>query len=180
VAGGFYLHRELDLNGEDRSSAAFLVARGITGLPGTVFAKFGSETKTYELAGFGELTYHLTDKLTATGGIRYGKYGGTVDTYAGFNTAYFTYALFGISGPLALDRPMGVDRQVPVGRKGVVEGQPDLQAVARPDDLRHGLHRLSHAGLQRPRRQRQHRQSQRLGHPGGRGFGQPDQLRGRA
>jgi len=102
VAGGFYLHRELDLNGEDRTTSAFLSARGITGLPGTVFAKFGSDTKTYELAGFGELTYHLNDKLTATGGIRYGKYGGTVDTYAGFNSAYFTYALLGIGGPLAL------------------------------------------------------------------------------
>ncbi len=102
VAGGFYLHRELDLNGEDRTTAAFLSARGITGLPGTVFARFGSDTKTYELAGFGELSYHLSDQLTATGGVRYGKYGGTVDTYAGFNSAYFTYALLGISGPLAL------------------------------------------------------------------------------
>jgi outer membrane receptor protein involved in Fe transport len=102
VAGGFYLHRDTDLNGEDRSSQAFLTARGITGLPGTTFARFGADTKTYELAAFGELTYHLTDKLSATGGLRYGKYGGEVDTYPGFNTAYFTYALFGLSGPLAI------------------------------------------------------------------------------
>jgi outer membrane receptor protein involved in Fe transport len=102
VAGGFYLHRDTDLNGEDRSSAAYLTVHGLTGLPGTTFAKFGADTRTYELAGFGELTYHLTDELSATGGLRYGKYGGTVDTYAGFNTAYFTYALFGFSGPLAL------------------------------------------------------------------------------
>ncbi len=102
VAGGFYLHRDTDLNGEDRSSSAYLTAHGLTGLPGTTFAKFGGDTRTYELAGFGELTYHLTDKLSAVGGLRYGKYGGTVDTYAGFNTAYFTYALFGFSGPLAI------------------------------------------------------------------------------
>ena len=102
VAGGFYLRRDTDLDGEDRSSTAFLAARRLTGLPGTTFARFGSDTRTYELAGFGELTYHLTDELSATGGIRYGKYGGAVDTKAGFNTAYFTYALFGLSGPLAL------------------------------------------------------------------------------
>ena len=102
VAGGFYLHRDTDLVGEDRSSAAYLASHHITGLPGTTFAKFGSDTRTYELAGFGELTYHLTDKLQATGGVRYGKYGGEVDVYPGFNTAYFTYALFGISGPLAV------------------------------------------------------------------------------
>ena len=102
VAGGFYLRRDTDLDGEDRSSTAFLSARRLTGLPGTTFARFGSDTRTYELAGFGELTYHLTDELSATGGIRYGKYGGAVDTKAGFNTAYFTYALFGLSGPLAL------------------------------------------------------------------------------
>uniref|UniRef100_B0SWS4 TonB-dependent receptor n=1 Tax=Caulobacter sp. (strain K31) TaxID=366602 RepID=B0SWS4_CAUSK len=102
MAGGFYLHRDTDLNGEDRSSSAFLTTRRLTGLPGATFAKFGADTRTYELAGFGELTYHLTDKLSATGGLRYGKYGGTVDTYAGFNTAYFTYALLGFSGPLAL------------------------------------------------------------------------------
>ncbi|KQY29862.1 TonB-dependent receptor [Caulobacter sp. Root487D2Y] len=102
VAGGFYLHRDTDLNGEDRSSAVYLAAHHIAGLPGTTFAKFGSDTRTYELAAFGELTYHLTDKLSATGGLRYGKYGGEVDVYPGFNTAYFTYALFGISGPLTL------------------------------------------------------------------------------
>jgi outer membrane receptor protein involved in Fe transport len=102
VVGGFYLHRNLDLNGRNLSGASFLAARRITGLPGTTFAAFGSISRTYELAGFGELSYHLTDQLTATGGVRYGKYGGTVDTKPGFNTAYFTYALFNIAGPLAL------------------------------------------------------------------------------
>ncbi len=108
-------------------------------------AKFGSDTRTYELAGFGELTYHLTDKLSATGGLRYGKYGGEVDTDPGFNTAYFTYALFGISGPLAIVPSAAASAKYPSAKKGVVESQPDLQAVARPDDLRHGFDRLSHA-----------------------------------
>jgi iron complex outermembrane receptor protein len=117
VAGGFYLHRHLDLDGEDRSSASFLTARKITGLPGTVFAGFGSETRTYELAGFGELTYRLTDKLSATGGVRYGKYGGTVDTKPGFNTAYFTYALFNVAGPLALTPSAAASAKYPSAKK---------------------------------------------------------------
>ncbi|WP_116813680.1 TonB-dependent receptor [Steroidobacter cummioxidans] len=103
VAGAFYLDRDLDLVGKQQSSPEFLAARGITGLPAdATFNAFGSDTRTYELAGFGELAYHLTDKLTLTGGLRYGKYGGTLDTDAGFNTAYFTNALFGIPGALPL------------------------------------------------------------------------------
>lgn len=117
VAGGFYLHRELDLDGEDRTTPAFLAARGITGLPNAVFAKFGSETRTYELAGFGELTYHLSDRLSATGGLRYGKYGGTVDTHAGYNSAYFTYALVGLSGPLALVPNAAATTKYPSAKK---------------------------------------------------------------
>ncbi len=101
--GGFYLHRDLYLDGRDASNPAYLVAHGITGLPADgTFNTFPSDTREYELAGFGELTYHVSRKLALTGGLRYGRYGTTADTYAGFNTAYFTNALFGIPGPLAL------------------------------------------------------------------------------
>lgn len=103
VAGAFYLHRDQDLVGEQRSTPEFLAARGITGLPeDATFNSFGSDTRTYELAGFGELTYHLTDKLSLTGGMRYGKYGGKQHTDAGFNSLYFFYAANGISAPLAM------------------------------------------------------------------------------
>jgi len=103
VVGAFYLDRDLDLVGQQQSSPEFLAARGITGLPAdATFNSFGSDTRTYELAGFGELAYHLTDQLTLTGGLRYGKYGGTLDTDAGFNSIYFTYALRGIRAPLPL------------------------------------------------------------------------------
>ncbi|MEP7244672.1 MAG: TonB-dependent receptor [Gammaproteobacteria bacterium] len=103
VAGAFYLHRGTELSGLNQSTPAFLAARKITGLPAdATFGAFGSDTRTYELAGFGDVTYHLTDKFSVSGGLRYGKYGGTVDTAAGFNSAYFTYALFGLGGPLAL------------------------------------------------------------------------------
>ena len=87
----------------EQSSPAFLAARGITGLPDDAsFTSFPSDTRTYELAGFGDLTYHLTHELSVTGGLRYGRYGATVDTNAGFNSQYFIYALYGLSGPLAL------------------------------------------------------------------------------
>lgn len=103
VVGGFYLHRDSDLTGKQTSSPEFLAARGITGLPAdATFYSFGSETRTYELAGFGELSWHITRKLSLTGGLRYGKYGGTLDTDAGYNSAYFTRALLGIPGPLPL------------------------------------------------------------------------------
>jgi outer membrane receptor protein involved in Fe transport len=103
VLGGFYLHRDSDLDGLDQSSPTFLATRGISGLPADgTFSAFGNDTRTYELAGFGDLTYHFTDKLSVSGGLRYGKYGGVQDVKAGFNTAYFTRALFGIPGPLAL------------------------------------------------------------------------------
>jgi len=103
VAGSFYLHRDVNINGVYESSPDFLAARGMTGLgPDSIFQSFPSDTRTYELAGFADLTYHLTGKLSVTGGIRYGRYGGTVDTFTGTNTAYFTRALFGIPGPLAI------------------------------------------------------------------------------
>src|SRR3546814_1795762 len=46
-------------------------------------------------------SYHLTDKLSVTGGLRYGKYDTTVDVHAGFNSLYFAYVLGGFSGELA-------------------------------------------------------------------------------
>jgi outer membrane receptor protein involved in Fe transport len=103
VVGSFYLHRDTNINGVYESSPGFLAARGMSGLgPDSIFQSFPSDTRTYELAGFGDLTYHLTEKFSVTGGVRYGRYGGTVDTFAGTNTAYFTNALFFIPGPLAV------------------------------------------------------------------------------
>jgi len=103
VVGQFYLHRDIPLSGEDRSNPAFLAARGITGLSADgTFSTFPSDTRTYELAGFGDLTYHVTTKLSLDGGVRYGRYGGTVDNLPGTNSNYFINALYGIPGPLPL------------------------------------------------------------------------------
>ncbi len=53
----------------------------------------------HELAGFGELTYHFTDRFWLTGGLRYG----SVDAHAfiegGYNSNYLTYALSRTVGP---------------------------------------------------------------------------------
>jgi len=100
VIGGFYLHRDLDTFRQDRSTPAFLTARNITGLTDSVFARYDNNARNYELAGFGELTYNFSPKFSATGGLRYGKYGGTATTLGGFNSVYFTRALFFIPGPL--------------------------------------------------------------------------------
>jgi iron complex outermembrane recepter protein len=103
VLGGFYLYRDIPLTGFDLSSPTYLADHGITGLPADgTFSSFPSDTRTYEAAGFGDLTYHFTTQLSATGGLRYGRYGGSVENYAGTNSNYFVYALYGISGPLPL------------------------------------------------------------------------------
>jgi iron complex outermembrane receptor protein len=103
VLGGFYLHRETDLDGLNQSTAAYLAAKRISGLgPDATFSAFGSDTRTYELAAFGDVTYHFTDKVSVSGGLRRGKYGGVVDTKAGFNTLYFVYALNSLPFPLAI------------------------------------------------------------------------------
>jgi iron complex outermembrane receptor protein len=103
VLGSYYLRQETNLQGIDTSSPAFLASHDITGLPDdAAFSSFPTDTRTYELAGFGDLTWHFTSKLAATGGLRYGKYGGSVESFAGFNTGYFINALYGIPGPLAI------------------------------------------------------------------------------
>jgi outer membrane receptor protein involved in Fe transport len=118
VIGGFYLRRDTDIVGKQQSSPEFLAARGITGLPAdATFNSFGSDTRTYELAGFGELTYHLTDKFSITGGLRYGKYGGTVDTDAGFNSTYFARALSPVPGPVAVVPNSASTRDFPSAKR---------------------------------------------------------------
>jgi iron complex outermembrane receptor protein len=118
IVGGYYLHRDLYLDGRESSDPAYLAAHHITGLPADgTFVTFPSDTRTYELAGFGDLTWHLTDKIAASGGIRYGKYGGTVDTFPGFNSAYFTYALFGIQGALTQVPTLATSTRYPTASK---------------------------------------------------------------
>lgn len=100
--GGFYLDRRHDVDYFYRSSPAFLAARRITGLPDEYYQRQYVHTISHELAGFGELTYHVNEKFWLTGGLRYGKLDAQGFTEGGYNSAYLTYALTGQSGPLAM------------------------------------------------------------------------------
>jgi outer membrane receptor protein involved in Fe transport len=100
--GGFFLDRRHDVDYFYRSSPAFLAARRITGLPDEYYQRQYIHTISHELAGFGELTYHVNDKFWLTGGLRYGRLDAQGFTEGGYNSAYLTYALTGQSGPLAM------------------------------------------------------------------------------
>ncbi|MES2445349.1 MAG: TonB-dependent receptor [Pseudomonadota bacterium] len=108
VIGGFYLNRRRDVDYFYRSSTAFLTARGITGLPDQYYQKQYTHFVSEELAGFGELTYRLSDKFWLTGGMRYGTVSSQGFTEAGgYNSggpfgSYFVYALYGLPGNLTL------------------------------------------------------------------------------
>jgi outer membrane receptor protein involved in Fe transport len=105
VVGVFYFDRTTQLENRFRSSAAFLASRNITGGLGTAGDSIGAQVlrlKTHELAGFGELTYHFSDRFWATGGIRYGRTDSQLANLGGFNSNYITKGLLGQSGPLTI------------------------------------------------------------------------------
>lgn len=103
VVGGFYLDRRLDVDYFYRSNPTFLAARNITGLPDEYYQRQYTHFISHEKAAFGQLTYRFSDKVWATGGVRYGRVDSQGFTEAGgYNSAYLTYAIYGISGPLAV------------------------------------------------------------------------------
>lgn len=102
IIGGFYLDRRHDVDYFYRSSPQFLAARGITGLPDEYYQRQYNHAISHEIAGFGELTYHITDRFWLTGGLRYGSVDARVYVEGGYNSAYLTYAILGLSGPLAM------------------------------------------------------------------------------
>ncbi|MBL8271640.1 TonB-dependent receptor [Steroidobacter sp.] len=102
VIGGFFLDRRHDVDYFYRSSPEFLAARGITGLPDEYYQRQYNHTNSHEIAGFGELTYHVNDKVWLTGGLRYGSVDARTYVEGGYNSAYLTYALLGLSGPLTM------------------------------------------------------------------------------
>lgn len=102
VIGGFFLDRRHDVDYFYRSSPEFLAARGITGLPDEYYQRQYNHALSHEIAGFGELTYHISDRVWLTGGLRYGGLDSQVYVEGGYNSAYLTNALLGIVGPLAM------------------------------------------------------------------------------
>ncbi len=109
VIGLFDLNRRQHVNSYERSSVAFLEAAGITGLPGLpglpeqYFSADYTHTDSSELAGFGDVTYHINDQFWVTAGLRYGRVSAQgFDDGNGFNSNYFVNALTGVSGPLTI------------------------------------------------------------------------------
>ena len=73
VAGFFYYDKRRTVDFAYRSSLEFLAERGITGMEDEYYQRFNSYTDQTEIAGFGEVTAHLSDNFWITGGLRYGK-----------------------------------------------------------------------------------------------------------
>jgi iron complex outermembrane recepter protein len=102
VLGGFYLGRRHDVDYFYRSTPGFLAAKGITGLPDEYYQRQYTHTRSHEMAGFGEVSWHFTDRFWMTGGMRYGRLDAQGFTEGGYNSLYLAYALGGFSGPLAM------------------------------------------------------------------------------
>ncbi|WP_197911676.1 TonB-dependent receptor [Kineobactrum salinum] len=103
VLGGFYFERQRDVDFNYRSSQEFLDERGITGLPDEYYQRFQNYSISREKAVFGQLTYHFTDDLWSTVGLRYGSTQAQGFTRpGGYNSNYLTNALLGIPGPLTI------------------------------------------------------------------------------
>ena len=98
VAGFFYYDKRRTVDFAYRSTQEFLDARGLTGLPDEYYQRFNSYTDQKEIAGFGEVTAHLSDRFWLTGGLRYGST--QVQSFTrggGYNSNYLTLALLGLS-----------------------------------------------------------------------------------
>jgi outer membrane receptor protein involved in Fe transport len=103
VVGAYYLHRHQGVDYGYRSSDSFLESNDITGLPNEYYESEVTHTASDEVAGFGDLTYHINDQVWVTGGLRYTSDSSTTITEAGgYTSNYFTNALGGIKGPLTI------------------------------------------------------------------------------
>src|SRR5690606_20670083 len=84
------------------STPDFLSTVGITGLTDAVFSDFGNETLSSELAAFANVSYELTDALSASLGVRHARYHTKINHYAGSHSNYFTLALFNLGLPATI------------------------------------------------------------------------------
>lgn len=109
IVGGFYFRKRRDVDFNYRSSPEFLLARGITGLQDEYYQRRKDHSITHELAGFGELTYHVSDKLWLTGGLRYGSTDAQGFADGGFTSNYLINAIYGIPGPLTITNLSAAD-----------------------------------------------------------------------
>jgi outer membrane receptor protein involved in Fe transport len=103
--GTFLMSERLNVPFYYRSTLDYLAAHGMSGLPdppNQFYEKQYTSTHSDELAGFGELTFHVNDRIWLTGGLRYGSVGARSWVNGGYNSNYLTNALFGIPGPLTV------------------------------------------------------------------------------
>jgi outer membrane receptor protein involved in Fe transport len=132
VAGAYYLDQESDYLDAFNVPEAFLGALGITGLSPIVTPNADTTNdirikENFEAALFGEVNYHVTDKLTITGGLRASQYEFVdKDTGLGFSTptlipAIFT-SLFGFGGANITKVP-SVASENSTGKKSKVIGK---------------------------------------------------------
>lgn len=103
IVGGFYFTKRRDVDLNYRGTQEFLDMRGLTGLPDEYYQRAKTHARQNEIAGFGELTYHVSDKLRLTGGLRYGTTDAQGYTEAGgYNSNYLLAALTFATGPLTV------------------------------------------------------------------------------
>ena len=102
VAGLFYFSRQFDLESNQRTDPAFLVAQGLTGLSDEYFLRRRTSNESHELAGFGELTYRFSDQFWLTAGLRYGTTKVQGFTDGGYTSNYIARALSFVPGPITI------------------------------------------------------------------------------
>ncbi|MCA8900438.1 MAG: TonB-dependent receptor [Hyphomonas sp.] len=117
--GGFYFTKRRDVDLNYRSRQDFLDMRGLTGLPSEYYQRAYNYGRSNELAAFGELTYHVSDRLRLIGGLRYGNtdaQGFAED--GGYNSNYLAVALGGFSNIPLTVTPLPVVRGEKAKEKG--------------------------------------------------------------
>lgn len=99
VVGGFYFAKRRDVDSTSLTTDPYLGLLGYSGLTDAIFGSNLAHANQHELAGFGELTYHISDNFWVTGGLRYGST--DVQGFAeegGFTTNFFPLLRNGIFG----------------------------------------------------------------------------------
>lgn len=93
VLGGFYYKRDRDVYFGYRSNENYLAQSHITGLSDEYYMRYHTYDVTKEQALFGQLTYHFTDDVWTTFGLRYGSTEAQGFTReGGFSSNYLTAA----------------------------------------------------------------------------------------
>lgn len=136
VAGAYYLNQKSDQQDVLYLTTAFVNAFRITGLPtnlapGSAYSNDLETKENYELAGFGEANYQLTDTLKLTAGVRVtdSNFTATITGQGGSSPAIFG-ALF-TGGNVALTLLPATRREFSTGH--VVKVTPKVSVSWQPD-----------------------------------------------